>query len=66
MTKPLYQPNDEEEQDRMDLLHHIYRLLLKGELHQAPISSDPHNVLDLGTGTGIWAIQFAEYDRHTK
>lgn len=26
-------------------------------LHLAPISKDP---LDLGTGTGIWAIDFAE------
>ncbi|KAL1850094.1 hypothetical protein Plec18170_007192 [Paecilomyces lecythidis] len=56
-------PNDEEEQDRMDLLHHIYRLLLKGELNLAPIGSDPQRVLDIGTGTGIWAIQFAEYDQ---
>ncbi|KAL1876134.1 hypothetical protein Plec18167_005397 [Paecilomyces lecythidis] len=44
----------------MDLLHHIYRLLLKGELYLAPIGSDPQRVLDIGTGTGIWAIQFAE------
>jgi ubiquinone/menaquinone biosynthesis C-methylase UbiE len=43
----------------MDLLHHIYRLCLKGELHLAPIKN-PQRVLDLGTGTGIWAIQFAE------
>jgi hypothetical protein len=53
MTKSLYQPNDEEERDRMDLLHHIYRLILKGELHLAPIGSDSQNVLDLGTGTRI-------------
>lgn len=44
----------------MDLLHHIYRLMLGGELYTAPIGSDPQRVLDIGTGTGIWAIQFAE------
>ncbi|KAL1961509.1 hypothetical protein VTN77DRAFT_1650 [Rasamsonia byssochlamydoides] len=52
-------PDDEEEQDRMDLWHHIYLLLLGGELHLARIKN-PRHVLDLGTGTGIWAIQFAE------
>ncbi|GAB1202927.1 hypothetical protein APSETT445_001551, partial [Aspergillus pseudonomiae] len=44
----------------MDLLHHIYALILDGELHMAPIKSDPERVLDLGTGTGIWAMDFAE------
>jgi ribosomal protein L11 methylase PrmA len=34
-------------------------MLLKGELHVAPVKS-PRRVLDLGTGTGIWAIDFAE------
>ncbi|KAL1980809.1 hypothetical protein VTN96DRAFT_3504 [Rasamsonia emersonii] len=53
-------PNDEEEQDRMDLLHHVYRMLLGGELHLAPITKNPQRVLDLGTGTGIWAIDFAD------
>ncbi|KKA20747.1 UMTA methyltransferase family protein [Rasamsonia emersonii CBS 393.64] len=55
-----YEPNDKEEQDRMDLLHHIYLLLLGGELHLAPIAKNPQRVLELGTGTGIWAIQFAD------
>ncbi|EAW13655.1 class I SAM-dependent methyltransferase [Aspergillus clavatus NRRL 1] len=52
-------PNDEQEQDRLDLSHHIYRILLKGELHAAPIKT-PRRVLDIGTGTGIWAIDFAD------
>ncbi|CAG7923819.1 unnamed protein product [Penicillium olsonii] len=52
-------PNDEREQDRLDLTHHIYNLLLKGELIRAPVTS-PQRVLDLGTGTGIWAMDFAE------
>ncbi|KAH6953009.1 S-adenosyl-L-methionine-dependent methyltransferase [Fusarium avenaceum] len=53
-------PNDEEEQTRMDLVHHIYSLLLDGKLFLAPIGSPSGRVLDLGTGTGIWAIYFAD------
>ncbi|KAN0072081.1 S-adenosyl-L-methionine-dependent methyltransferase [Elaphomyces granulatus] len=54
-------PNDEEEQDRMDLLHHVFLLILGGELFVSPIERNGlQRVLDLGTGTGIWAIDFAE------
>ncbi|CAG9953140.1 unnamed protein product [Clonostachys rosea f. rosea IK726] len=56
----IQQPNDDTEQDRMDLVHHIYRLLLGGKLFLAPITDSPHRVLDLGTGTGIWAMDFAD------
>ncbi|KAJ5769563.1 hypothetical protein N7520_004122 [Penicillium odoratum] len=52
-------PNDEEEQDRMDLAHHLWLMLLKGELYNAPVKA-PHKILDLGTGTGIWALDIAE------
>ncbi|KAJ5685877.1 hypothetical protein N7536_008496 [Penicillium majusculum] len=52
-------PNDEEEQDRMDLTHHIWLLMMKGELHKAPVTN-PQKILDLGTGTGIWALDIAE------
>lgn len=31
--------------------------LLGGKLHFAPIGKNPQNVLDMGTGTGIWAIE---------
>ncbi|KAF5969266.1 mRNA 3 end-processing YTH1 [Fusarium coicis] len=53
-------PNDEDEQDRMDLVHHVYSILLDGKLHLAPIDDKLQRVLDLGTGTGIWAIDFAD------
>ncbi|KAI9852159.1 MAG: hypothetical protein M1838_001622 [Thelocarpon superellum] len=53
-------PNDESEQDRLDLFHHIFRMMLKGALFRAPIMSNPQRVLDFGTGTGIWAIDFAD------
>lgn len=44
----------------MDLVHHIYSLILDEKLHLAPVDKNPQRVLDLGTGTGIWAIDFAE------
>jgi methylase of polypeptide subunit release factors len=53
-------PNDEKEQERLDFQHHIYSLLLAGELYTAPIESPPKRALDVGTGTGIWAMDFAD------
>jgi ubiquinone/menaquinone biosynthesis C-methylase UbiE len=52
-------PNDEDELDRMDLENHLWKLLLDGATHLAPLR-DPHKILDLGTGTGIWAIDMAQ------
>ncbi|KAI9658035.1 MAG: hypothetical protein M1821_002695 [Bathelium mastoideum] len=55
-------PNDEQEQDRLDLQHTIFLLLFEDKLHLAPLdNSNLHNVLDFATGTGIWAIEFAEH-----
>ncbi|KAI5796435.1 S-adenosyl-L-methionine-dependent methyltransferase [Geopyxis carbonaria] len=54
-------PNDETEQDRLDLYHHQNLLMLGGRLHVAPLK--PENlarVLDCGTGTGIWALDMGE------
>ncbi|TGZ78349.1 S-adenosyl-L-methionine-dependent methyltransferase [Ascodesmis nigricans] len=51
-------PSDETEMDRLDMMHHMALLLLDGELHKAPITDDPPRVLDCGTGTGIWALDF--------
>ncbi|TGZ78045.1 S-adenosyl-L-methionine-dependent methyltransferase [Ascodesmis nigricans] len=53
-------PSDETEQDRLDLTHHLFTSLHGGELYKAPISHDPPNVLDAGTGTGIWALDFGD------
>jgi SAM-dependent methyltransferase len=58
-------PIDEKELDRNDLQHHKYTLLLKDRLFAAPIPdsvfSDANSrVLDLGTGTGIWAMDMAD------
>lgn len=49
-------PNDEREQERLDLLHHVFRLSLDGGLCKT-ILDNPQKILDVGTGTGIWAIE---------
>ncbi|KAL1987597.1 hypothetical protein VTN96DRAFT_3197 [Rasamsonia emersonii] len=54
-------PNDEQEQDRLDMFHHIFKLALGGKLFLAPIQREgPLRILDIGTGTGIWAIEMAD------
>lgn len=53
-------PNDDQEQDRQDLLHHVRNLVLNGALFRAPLGEHVQRVLDIGTGTGIWAIDFAD------
>lgn len=52
-------PNDEKERDRLDLQHTLWTMTTDGELHTAPITS-PRRVLDIATGTGLWAMEFAE------
>jgi hypothetical protein len=53
-------PNDDREQDREDLKHAMYLKLFNKQLHFAPINTESANVIDLGTGTGIWAIDCEE------
>ncbi|KAL4779831.1 S-adenosyl-L-methionine-dependent methyltransferase [Aspergillus varians] len=62
-------PNDEKAQAHLDIGHHVYNLMLNGKLQLAPISDDVQacnppravpKVLDVGTGTGIWAMEFAD------
>lgn len=53
-------PNDETENDRLDMQHAVFLKSTGGRLSLAPISEDVQNVIDIGTGTGIWAIDFAD------
>jgi ubiquinone/menaquinone biosynthesis C-methylase UbiE len=53
-------PNDDIEQNREDMKHAMMLELTDGKLFFAPIGKHPQKVIDLATGTGIWAIDFAD------
>ncbi|EQB56141.1 methyltransferase domain-containing protein [Colletotrichum gloeosporioides Cg-14] len=49
------------ELDRLDFLSDFLIKVMEGKLYHAPIDSDKvHRILDIGTGTGIWAVQIAD------
>jgi SAM-dependent methyltransferase len=52
-------PNDEEEQTRMQMLNGIYYTLLGRRLTTVPLV-EPKKILDIGTGTGEWAMAMGE------
>ncbi|KAF6825897.1 methyltransferase domain-containing protein [Colletotrichum plurivorum] len=56
-------PNDERENDRLDLQHNLFLLTFNDKLGNAP-PNDPGakvgRVLDVGAGTGIWAVDFGD------
>ncbi|ERS97113.1 tam domain protein [Sporothrix schenckii 1099-18] len=56
-------PNDETEKNRDDMKHGIALLLMQNRLFYAPVDAKLKSggmVYDLGTGTGIWAMDVAE------
>ncbi|KAJ3530706.1 hypothetical protein NM208_g9209 [Fusarium decemcellulare] len=58
-TTEYWGPNDDRQNNGLDIAHH-FMVMLKGDrLFDAPISR-PSKVLDVGTGTGIWAIDMAD------
>lgn len=45
----------------MDLFHQMFLVARRNELHAAPIlEKNQPRILDVGCGTGIWAIDMAE------
>lgn len=52
-------PNDANEQERIDVKYHGMHLAMDGKLFYAPIEN-PGAILDIGTGTGIWALDTAD------
>lgn len=44
----------------MDLQHHLLRLTIDGRFCLCPKNENASRVLDLGTGSGIWAIEYAD------
>ncbi|KAF5667173.1 mRNA 3 end-processing YTH1 [Fusarium heterosporum] len=58
-------PNDDQENERLDLQHGLFLRTFDGKLGFAPpndLKANVNHVLDVGTGTGIWAIDYA--DKH--
>ncbi|CZR67798.1 related to methyltransferase [Phialocephala subalpina] len=53
-------PNDEAENDRLDMHHHLAALIIGGRLTTAPIGKSPQRILDVGCGTGIWCIDIGD------
>jgi len=56
-------PNDETEQNRDDMKHTMTLMLCRGAYFYAPVEAmleEGGEVLDLGTGTGIWAMELGD------
>lgn len=53
-------PNDDTEQDRLNLIYYVFFRLLEDRLFLAPIRPEGLRILDLGTGTGTWVIEIAD------
>jgi metalloendopeptidase OMA1, mitochondrial len=57
-------PNDEDERNRLDYQHAILNHYFDGRLYFAQL--DPvttREVLDIGTGTGLWCVELADTDQ---
>jgi SAM-dependent methyltransferase len=59
-TTEYWAPNDEQQNQGLDLTHHALLKLLDNKLYLAPLKDNLDRVLDLGTGTGIWAMDFGD------
>ncbi|KAK3338901.1 S-adenosyl-L-methionine-dependent methyltransferase [Neurospora tetraspora] len=56
-----WEPNDERHIDAMEIAHHAYTVTMEHRLYRAPLDKNKvQKVLDVGTGTGLWAIDFAD------
>ena len=55
-TAEYWAPNDDQQNEGLDLLHNSLMMIMGDKLFLAPIGDNPQLVLDVGTGTGIWAM----------
>jgi len=56
-------PNDDREVDRLDLQHAIMVMMQGNQLYLSPAGKEGKpfkRVLDIGTGSGIWAMEFGK------
>ncbi|KAL5588131.1 hypothetical protein FOVSG1_013267 [Fusarium oxysporum f. sp. vasinfectum] len=58
-----YPPNESE---RLDLQNHQLLLTFGGKRYFSPNADTAKRVLDVGTGTGIWAVEFADEHPHAE
>ncbi|KAF5520754.1 putative methyltransferase tdiE [Colletotrichum aenigma] len=58
-------PNDVLEQDRLYLQHQLWLLTWDDKLCMSPMQDNAKRVLDIGTGTGIWAMEYADLHPET-
>jgi len=59
-TTDYFAPNDEKHIEAYDIVHQWMTMIMDDELYDAPIGNNPQRILDVGTGTGIWAIDMAD------
>lgn len=60
MDEEYWAPNDPRHLEALDIFHHAIDMMLEGKLHQAPLSQNIENAVDIGTGSGLWTIDFAD------
>jgi len=60
-TTEYWTPIDAAQNEAFDLLHNVQLMITDNKLSLSPISpTDSFELLDVGTGTGTWAIDFAD------
>ncbi|KAK2046103.1 S-adenosyl-L-methionine-dependent methyltransferase [Colletotrichum somersetense] len=60
-------PNDEFEMNRLDLAHAMMVKAMGSVLYCAPLQKEKvHRILDIGTGTGIWAVEMGDVFHHAE
>lgn len=65
-TTEYWAPNDQQQNDGLDLIHHALLKLFDEKLFLAPIPNDAERILDIGTGTGIWAMDVGDQHPNTE
>ncbi|KAK3399770.1 S-adenosyl-L-methionine-dependent methyltransferase [Sordaria brevicollis] len=62
-----WEPNDNRHLDSMDIAHHCFTICTGGKLFLSPLDKKKvQKVVDIGTGTGMWAIDFADEFPHAE
>ncbi|EMT69917.1 hypothetical protein FOC4_g10008358, partial [Fusarium odoratissimum] len=55
-------PNDQSENERLEIQHNVWLLTLRRSLALCPKGNEAaRRVLDVGTGTGCWAIEYGHW-----